>query len=57
MNYHARMLATGALSVATLMGCTNMDGTANQPGTGAVIGGLTGAAAGQIIGGNTGCER
>jgi outer membrane protein OmpA-like peptidoglycan-associated protein len=54
MNYHARMLATGALSVASLMGCTNMDGTANQPGTGAVIGGLTGAAAGQIIGGNTG---
>jgi outer membrane protein OmpA-like peptidoglycan-associated protein len=37
----------------TLAGCANPDGTANQPGTGAIIGGLTGAAAGQIIGGDT----
>lgn len=41
-----------AASVA-LAGCTAPDGTANQPATGAVIGGLTGAAAGQIIGGDT----
>ena len=33
-----------------LSGCENIDGTANQPATGAIIGGLTGAAAGQIIG-------
>jgi outer membrane protein OmpA-like peptidoglycan-associated protein len=43
-------MATAAL---TLAGCANPDGTANQPGTGAIIGGLTGAAAGQIIGGDT----
>lgn len=33
-----------------LGGCENIDGTPNQPATGAIIGGLTGAAAGQIIG-------
>ncbi|MCC6006351.1 MAG: OmpA family protein [Rhodobacteraceae bacterium] len=43
-------MATAGL---TLAGCANPDGTANQPGTGAIIGGLTGAAAGQIIGGDT----
>ncbi len=36
-----------------LGGCENIDGTSNQPATGAIIGGLTGAAAGQIIGGDT----
>ncbi len=36
-----------------LAGCTYNDGTANRPATGAVIGGLTGAAAGQAIGGDT----
>ncbi len=43
------------LSAATLVlaGCVNPDGTTSQPATGAVIGGLTGAAAGQLIGGDT----
>ena len=36
-----------------LGGCENIDRTSNQPATGAIIGGLTGAAAGQIIGGDT----
>lgn len=40
-------------SALVLAGCTNPDGTTNQPGTGVIIGGLTGAAAGQIIGGDT----
>jgi outer membrane protein OmpA-like peptidoglycan-associated protein len=43
-------LATAGL---TLAGCANPDGTSNQPGTGAIIGGLTGAAAWQIVGGDT----
>lgn len=37
----------------TLASCTYNDGTANKPGTGAVIGGLTGATAGKIVGGDT----
>lgn len=41
-----------AITVA-LAGCTYNNGARNQPGTGAVVGGLTGAAAGQIIGGDT----
>lgn len=40
-------------AVLALAGCANPDGTTNQPATGAVIGGLTGAAAGRIIGGDT----
>jgi outer membrane protein OmpA-like peptidoglycan-associated protein len=47
---------TGFLSVATviaLAGCTYTDGTANQPATGAVIGGVTGAAIGNAIGDDT----
>lgn len=46
---------TGILSAATviaLAGCTYNDGTANQPATGAVIGGVTGAAIGNAIGHN-----
>jgi outer membrane protein OmpA-like peptidoglycan-associated protein len=43
-------LVAGTLALA---GCVNADGTNNQPGTGVIIGGLTGAAAGQIIGGDT----
>ncbi|MDG3041751.1 OmpA family protein [Roseicyclus marinus] len=43
-------LVAGTLALAS---CANPDGTNYQPGTGAVIGGLTGAAAGQIIGGDT----
>ena len=53
---------TGILSAAiviALAGCTYNDGTANQPATGAVIGGVTGAAIGHnprptIIGGAIG---
>ena len=48
------MIAIGAVTASVaLAGCTSPDGTANQPGTGAIIGGLTGAAAGQILGGDT----
>jgi outer membrane protein OmpA-like peptidoglycan-associated protein len=36
-----------------MAGCTYNTGAPNQPATGAVIGGLTGAAAGQVIGGDT----
>lgn len=53
MAYFTKTLATGVLGISILAGCTNMDGTTNQPRTGVVIGGLTGAAAGQIIGGDT----
>ncbi len=42
-----------ATSFLALSACTYNDGMANQPGTGAVIGGLTGAAAGQLIGRDT----
>lgn len=45
-------IAVTAASLA-LAGCANPDGTSNQTGTGAIIGGLTGAAAGQVIGGDT----
>jgi outer membrane protein OmpA-like peptidoglycan-associated protein len=47
---------TGVLSAATvitLVGCTYNDGTANQPATGAIIGGVTGAAIGKAIGDDT----
>ncbi len=53
MNKHGKILACGFLSVSILAGCANPDGSANQTGTGAIIGGLTGAAAGQVIGGDT----
>jgi len=46
-----RLIGAGVLAASfALSGCENIDGTANQPATGAIIGGLTGAAAGQIIG-------
>jgi outer membrane protein OmpA-like peptidoglycan-associated protein len=48
-NRIAIAVVAGALVLA---GCENPDGTPNQPATGAIIGGLTGAAAGQIIGGD-----
>lgn len=47
------VLTIFAAASLALAGCTYNNGTPNKPGTGAVIGGLTGAAAGQIIGGNT----
>jgi len=53
MSYHGKPIAIGILTVSILAGCANPDGTTNQPVSGAVIGGLTGAAAGQIIGGDT----
>ena len=42
-----------AATVITLAGCTYNDGTPNQPATGAVIGGVTGAALGNVIGDDT----
>ena len=53
MKYRGRQVATGILTVAFLASCANPDGSANRPASGAVIGGLTGAAAGQLIGGDT----
>lgn len=44
---------TGVLSAAAIVaaaGCTNNDGTSNQPATGAIVGGVTGAAIGNAIG-------
>jgi outer membrane protein OmpA-like peptidoglycan-associated protein len=53
MAHHGNRIAIAVVAGAlVLTGCTNPDGTANQPGTGVIIGGLTGAAAGQIIGGD-----
>jgi outer membrane protein OmpA-like peptidoglycan-associated protein len=53
MTYHGKSIALSLLTVAFVAGCANPDGTTNQPRTGVLIGGLTGAAAGQIIGGDT----
>ena len=53
MKYHGKPIAACIITVAFLAGCANPDGSLNQPASGAVIGGLTGAAAGQIIGGDT----
>ncbi|MBN8292118.1 glycine zipper 2TM domain-containing protein [Rhodobacter sp. NTK016B] len=47
---------SGVLSATTIIalaGCTYNDGTANQPVTGAIIGGVTGAAVGNVIGDDT----
>lgn len=52
-NHRNRIATALATGVLVLAGCTNPDGSTNQPATGAIIGGLSGAAAGQIIGGNT----
>lgn len=54
MAQHGKKIVTGMLvATITLAACANPDGTSNQTGTGAIVGGLTGAAAGQIIGGDT----
>lgn len=46
-------IMTAAVSaLAVTAGCTAADGSRDRTGTGAIIGGLTGAAAGQVIGGN-----
>lgn len=46
-----KSLATGALgALALTAACANPDGTSNRTATGATIGALTGAAAGNIIG-------
>ncbi|MCC5989856.1 MAG: OmpA family protein [Pararhodobacter sp.] len=50
---HGKTIAITLAATLALAACANPDGTANQPGTGAIIGGLTGAAAGQLIGGDT----
>lgn len=52
MNY--QMTVAAVFMASALVACTNPDGTANKTGTGAVIGGLTGVAAGQVAGGGTG---
>jgi outer membrane protein OmpA-like peptidoglycan-associated protein len=54
MTHHGKKISTGVAAAAlVLAGCTNPDGTSNQTGTGALLGGLTGAAAGQVVGGDT----
>lgn len=53
MGNHGKTIVIGVISAAILGACTNLDGTYNQPATGVIVGGLTGAAAGQVIGGNT----
>jgi outer membrane protein OmpA-like peptidoglycan-associated protein len=50
---YPKPLIVVVLATLALGACTNADGTDNRAGTGAIIGGLTGAAAGQIIGGDT----
>lgn len=51
MSYPKPILAA-ALAAFSLSACTNPDGTANNTGSGVIIGGLTGAAAGKVIGGD-----
>lgn len=51
MTLKITLIAASAIAI-TLGGCTNMDGTTNNTKTGAVIGGLTGAALGGAIGKN-----
>lgn len=51
MKRAARLLTVATLSLA-LSACTNMDGTPNRTRSGAVVGGLTGAALGGAIGHN-----
>ena len=41
-----------ALCATTLFACTNPNGTANNTGTGVIVGGVTGATLGRIIGGD-----
>jgi outer membrane protein OmpA-like peptidoglycan-associated protein len=54
MRRHERTIAIAVAAASlTLAGCADPYGTTSQPVSGAVIGGLTGAAAGQIIGGDT----
>jgi len=43
----------GLAGTILLAGCAYPDGQVNRPGSGALIGGLAGGAAGQIVGGNT----
>lgn len=50
-----RYLAAATLGLATLglAACTNPDGTRDNRATGATVGALGGAAAGQLIGGDS----
>ncbi|SMH46852.1 OmpA family protein [Maritimibacter sp. HL-12] len=55
MGKHRNTITVVAATIALgLAGCTYNDGTANQPATGAIVGGVTGAVAGRAIGGSTG---
>lgn len=54
MSHKAKTFSISLAAAAlVLAGCTNPDGTQNQAGTGVIVGGLTGVAAGQVIGGDT----
>lgn len=50
-----RALSTASIGLAMLglAGCTNADGTRNNQMTGATVGAIGGAAAGNLIGGNS----
>lgn len=54
MGIQGKTVATlGLVGVLALGACSYPDGSVNRPGSGMLIGGLTGAAAGQILGGDT----
>jgi outer membrane protein OmpA-like peptidoglycan-associated protein len=54
MGKHVRTTGIAAtLASVALAGCAYDDGTPNQPATGAIIGGLAGATAVQVLGGDT----
>ena len=48
-----RRIAILSIGVAALAACTNLDGSANRTGTGALIGAGVGTVAGNLIGGDT----
>jgi len=50
----ASMVTVGALAVLTMSGCANMTPEQQNRATGQVVGGITGAALGSLIGGGTG---
>jgi len=50
----AMMVTVSALAAATMGGCANMTPEQQNRATGQVVGGITGAALGSLIGGGTG---
>jgi len=50
----ARMATFGALAALAMGGCANMTPQEQNRATGQVVGGITGAALGSLIGGGTG---